>query len=153
VADGVFNIAKGRVRGYTDQVGVGNAALVVVLLKSAGIEADDALNNHDTLAAILAAANDEADFTNYARKVVTSVTPTVDDTANDLDLVIGNQEWTSAGGASNNTLAKILVCFDPDTTGGTDSAIVPLTYHDFAVTTDGSNLTAEEPANGFFGAS
>lgn len=150
MADGVFNIAKGRVAHYASQVGTGNAALVLVLLQSAGLEADATLADHDTLAAVLAGASDEATFTNYARKTVTSAQVTVDDTNSRVDVDIADQTWASAGGAVNNTLAKLLVCYDADTTGGTDSAIVPLTFHDFAATTDGNDLTATIAAAGFF---
>lgn len=152
MADGVFNIAKGRA-GYYSTLPSANDALIVVLVKATGLEADDTLNNHDDLAAILAAANDEADFTNYARKTVTSAPVTVDDTNNRVDVDIADQTWTAAGGAANNTLGKLLICYDPDTTGGTDSSIIPLTYHDFTATTDGSDLTAVIAAAGFYRAS
>lgn len=149
MADGVFNIAKGKA-GYYATLPAANDALIVVLIKSSGLEADDTLNNYDDLAALLAAANDEADFTNYARKTITSVTNTVDDTNNRLDSDFADQTWTSAGGASNNTLGKLLVCYDPDTTAGTDSTVIPLTYHDFSATTDGSDLTAVVATAGFY---
>lgn len=148
MADGVFNIAKGKIKYYSEQAGVGNAALIVVLLKT--VVADDTLNNFDDLAALIADAGvDEADFTNYARKTVTAPTETVDDTNNRLDLDMADLTWTSAGGATNNTLVKLLVCYDPDTTAGTDSTIVPLTYHDFSATTDGNNLVAQIASAGF----
>ena len=153
MADGVFNIAKGKVAYYAG-LPAASDALIVVLLKSTGLEADNTLNNYDDLAAVLAAANDEADFTNYARKSVTaSVTVTVDDTNNWVDADLPDQTWTAAGGATNNTLGKLLVCYDGDTGAGTDSAIIPLTYHDFTATTDGSDLTAQIAASGFYRAS
>lgn len=148
MANQVMNISKGRFVYYST-LPAANDALIVVLLKSAGLEADDTLNNYDDLAALLAAANDEADFTNYARKSVTTVTVTVDDTNNRADVDFADQVWTSAGGATNNTLGKLLICYDPDTTAGTDSTLVPLTHHDFAATTDGSNLTGQLDAAGF----
>jgi hypothetical protein len=148
MADGVFNIAKGWV-GYYASLPAGNDALIVVLLKASGLEADDTLNNHDTLAAILAAANDEADFTNYTRKTLASVLGTVDDTNNRLDVDAADFTFTAAGGASNNSIGKLLVCYDPDTTGGTDSSIVPVTYHDAVFTTDGTDQQITVPTAGF----
>lgn len=155
MADGVFNIAKGRVNELHDRVNSNdptNSALVVVLLKVA--EADGTLEDYDDLNALLGAAgNTEADFTNYARKVLTDADITasaVDDTNNRREADIADQTWTSAGGASNNTLVKLLVCYDDDSTGGTDANIIPLTHHDFAVTTDGSDLTAQINAAGYF---
>lgn len=152
MADGVFNIAKGRVAYYAT-LPAANDALIVVLLKSAGLVSDATLVDYDDLAALLAGASDEADFTNYVRKTGASVTVTVDDTNERVDCDLADITWTAAGGASNNTIAKLIICYDPDTTGGTDSSIVPLTHHDFSVTTDGSDLTAQIAAAGFFRAS
>lgn len=152
MADGVFNVAKGRFAYYAS-LPAANDALVIVLLQATGLEADDVLNNHDTLSTLLAAANDEATFTNYARKTATTgVTVTVDDTANRVDADLPDQTWATAGGAVNNGLGKLLICYDPDTTGGTDADIIPLTYHDFVATTDGSDLTAQINTAGFAGA-
>jgi len=157
VADGVFNIAKGRgVEWYNiiDTNHHANSAFIVVLLKATGLEADDVLNNHDDLSALLAAANDQADFTNYARKTLTdaelAALPAPDDTNNRRDLDIPDLLWISAGGGVNNTLGKLLVCYDDDTTGGTDSNIIPWTFHDFSVTTDGTDLTAQINVAGLF---
>lgn len=148
MADGVFNIAKGR-HVYYATLPATNDAIIVVLLKSSGLEADATLADYDDLAALLAASNDECDFTNYARKTITSgTTPVVDDTNNRVDWDMADQSWASAGGAANNTTGKALVCYDPDTTGGTDSSVIPLTYHDFTTTTDGSTLNLQVAAAG-----
>ncbi len=149
MADGTFNVALGKVKYYTELPAT-NDALIIVLLVSAGLQADATLRDHDDLSALLAATNDEATFTNYARKSLTTATVTVDDTNNWVDIDITDQVWTNAGGATNNTLGKLLVCYDPDTTTGTDTTVVPLTFHDFSVSTDGSSLTAEIAALGFF---
>lgn len=149
MADFVFTIAAGKAAYYAT-LPAANDALIVVLLKSTGLEADGTLRDYDDLAALLAAANDEADFTNYVRKTGASVTVTLDDTNNRADADLADITWTAAGGASNNTLGKLLVCYDPDTTGGTDSSIIPLTAHDFTATTDGSDITATIAAAGFF---
>src|SRR5436189_6450719 len=106
MADGIFNIAKGKIAYYAG-LPAANDALIVVLLKSAGLEADDTLNNYDDLAALLAAANDEADATNYARKTVAAgVTVTVDDVNNRVDMDFADQTWAALGGAANNTIGK-----------------------------------------------
>lgn len=160
MANIVFNISKGEVNAYTKRVvnnDPANSALVLVLLKT--VQADATLLDYDTLGAILTAgggtANVEADFTNYARKVLTNTelsAPTVDDTGNEQYSDMPDQTYTSAGGATNNTLVKALVCYDSDTTSGTDANLIPLTAHDVSVTTDGNNLTLTIPANGFYGA-
>ena len=157
MADLVFNVAKGSVAAYHNRVNdndPANSALIVVLLKTAA--ADSTLRDQDTLAAILAGGSTEADFTNYARKTLTDSdisAATVDDTNDRVDADIPDQTWTSAGGASNNTLAKLLICYDSDTTAGTDSNIIPLTAHDFVVTTNGGDITAQIAAAGYFRAS
>jgi hypothetical protein len=142
VADGVFNVAKGKIRYYAELPAT-NDALIVVLLKATGLEADDVLNNYTNLQTLLAASNDEADFTNYARKTLASVTITQDDTANRVDLDAADLTYTAAGGATNNTIGKLLVCYDNDTTGGTDANLVPVCYYDCSFTTDGTDITIQ----------
>lgn len=146
MADGVFNISKGRfVYYYT--LPAANDAIIVVPLLAAGLEADDTLNNYDDLAALLAAANDEATAGGWNRKTLTTgITVTVDDTNNRVDVDIADQTWTAVAAANNS--GKLLTCYDPDTTTGTDSTVIPLTYHDFAVTTDGTDVVAQIAAAG-----
>jgi hypothetical protein len=158
MADFVFNIAKGRVAELYNRVDSNdpaNSALIVVALLSSGIESDATLKDYDTLAAILAAANDEATNSGYARKVLTDSDLSAfaaDDTNDRVDLDFADQTW-SAVAASPGAWAKILVCYDNDTTGGSDTNIVPLTAHDFAVTPDGSDITVQIAAAGFYRAS
>ncbi len=159
MADEVFNIAKGHVNEYVDRINgndPSNSALIIVLLKAA--EADATLRDYDDLDTLLTqAGNTEADFTNYARKTIddTGVTGSAVDDTNDRKEsdITTDPVWTSAGGATNNTLVKLLICYDSDTTSGTDANVVPLTHHDFSVTTDGNDLTAQLPTEGFFRAS
>lgn len=146
MADGVFNIAKGR--GM--QLMIDNADSVVVLLLKAN-ESESALVDHDDVAALLGAAgNTEADFTNYARKTGIVDTITVDDGNDRQDADIPDQTWTDAGGASNNTLTKLIVAVQ---TGGTDSTLIPITHQDFSITTSGSSITAVINSAGFYRAS
>lgn len=154
VGDIVFNVAKGRVNELHDRVDgndPANSALVIVLLKSGG-EADSGLIQRDTLADVLSAST-ECDFTNYARKTLTDSdisASVVDDTNSRREADLADQTWTSAGGATNNTVAKLLVCYDPDTTGGTDSSIIPLVAMDFAIMTNGTDITAQVNSAGYF---
>lgn len=151
MADGVFNIAKGRAAYYATLPAT-NDGLVLALFQTVP-DSDSTLVDRTTFAAITAASNVEADFTNYARKVLTSVTVTVDNTNDRVDVDIADQTWTAAGGAMNNTLAKLIIGYDPDTVGGTDADIIPLTHHDFVTTTDGSDLLAQIATSGFYRAS
>lgn len=155
MSNGVFNISLGRVNGYVSRVANNDptdSALVVVILKAA--EADATLEDYDSLSALLGAAgNTEADFTNYARKVLTDADvsdPAPDDTNNWQASDIPDQTWTSAGGTTDNTTAKFIVCYDPDSTGGTDADLIPLTHQDFVVTTDGTDVVAQINSGGFY---
>jgi hypothetical protein len=156
VADFVFNIAKGRVGEFYNRVDTNdpsNSALIVVVLAT-GLEDDATLKDYDTLGAILAAASDEVTNTNYARKTLTDAdlgAIAVDDTNDRFDYDIADQTWTSV--AAGDGWAKLLICYDSDTTGGADTDIIPLTAHDFVVTPNGSNITAQINSSGFFRAS
>lgn len=155
MANGVFNISLGKAVEYANNVATNspaNSALVLVLLQAN--EADSVLQDYDTLADLLAAAgNTEATFTNYARKVLTDTdisAPTPDDTANTQSIDIPDQVFTSAGGTTDNTLTKAIICYDADTTAGTDANIIPVSHHDVSGTTNGNNLTAIIAATGFY---
>lgn len=146
MADFTFNIAKGKVAYYAG-LPAANDALIVLLLQLSNLEADSALETYDDLATLLANPSDEATFTNYARKTITSVTVTVDDTNNYVYLDFADQTWTAAG--AGQRLGKLLVCYDGDTTGGTDANIIPISAHDFVVTTNGLDLQAVIASGGF----
>lgn len=153
MADGIFNIAKGRFGELFNRVDLNdpaNSALIAILYKV--IEVDDTLNNYTTVTGIAGGTNTEANFTNYARVVWTDTNIALgspDNTNNRFDYDVPDPLWTSAGGATNNTLAKLVVAYDNDTTAGTDANLVPLSYHDFVITTNGGNLTGTVNAAGF----
>lgn len=155
MGDVVANIAKGRVNELWNRVDSNdpaNSAIVIVLLASSGLESDATLQDYDTLAAVLAAANDEATNTGYARKVLTDSdlsAPSPDDTNDWQQAVIADQSWTLTNDGTG-AIGKLVVCYDSDTTGGSDSNIIPLTFHDFAVTPDGSVVTADISSDGVY---
>lgn len=157
MANQIFNIALGRVAELYNRVDLNDpaaSALVIVVLATAGIETDAVLKDADTLAAVVAGTTDEVTNTGYARKILTDadiVAFAPDDTNDRVDLDIPDQTWTAvAAGSGWNDL---LVCYDSDTAAGTDANIVPLTMHDFVLTPDGSDITAQIAATGFFRAS
>lgn len=145
MADFVFNAAKGR---FVEKLADDATLIGVLLLKAA--EADTALKDHDDINSLIAAVgNTEADFTNYERKEpATGIVITIDNANDRVDVDMSDLTWATAGGASNNTLTD-LVTYYYETGTGTDIGAVPLTNHDFAVTTDGSTLTAQVNAAGF----
>jgi hypothetical protein len=64
--------------------------------------------------------------------------PAPDDTNDRNERSLPSVTWTAASG---NAISKILVCYDSDTTGGADSAIIPLCMFDAVATPDGNDLT------------
>lgn len=155
MADLVFNIAKGRVAQLAKNVDDGspaNARLIVIPFNST--DTDDAVRDADTVAAVEAlAATAERTTGGWNRKTLAAadVTITIDDTNNRVDIDIPDQVWTAV--AAGNDSTDLLIAYDNDNTTGTDSDLVPLTWHDFAVTTDGSDVTAVINTAGFFRAS
>jgi hypothetical protein len=149
MADFVFNVAKGKVARYAELPETSDALIVVVIDTAAS---DATLKDLDTLAAVLA-DSDTAEVTNsgYARKSLTSATVTVNDASDTVSADIADQTWSAV--ASGDSWTDLLICYDANTGSGDDSAIIPLTCHDFVVTPDGSDITAQIHASGFFQAS
>lgn len=146
MANGVFNVAKGRGNEFVERVEAGDpgtSRLQIKLLTVA--EADATLEDYATFQALLAGSNTEATFTNYAGgKTLTSteLSRTVDTGANTQYSTSTDQTWTSAGGGTNNTLVKLIICYDELGTDS-DASLIPLSHHDFAATTDGNDLIAD----------
>ena len=135
MANFVANLVKGKVRFYTE-LPAANDGLVLVLGKFTGMETDATLKDYDTLAAVFAAANDEADFTGYARKAVVPSAATIDDANDRVDVDAADvSAYTNTGGASQRT-GKAIIAYDPDTTAGTDADLIPLLWYDCDITFD-----------------
>jgi hypothetical protein len=139
----VANVSKGRFAYYAT-LPAANDALIVVVLEAAGLEADATLKDYDNLALLLAGTTNEQ--TTMGRKTATGVTVTVNDTTDLVDVDMADIVWT---GATGNAVGALLICYDPDTTGGTDADLIPLSKHDFTVSPDGTDVTATIGANGF----
>jgi hypothetical protein len=146
MADFVFNCAKGRVSELTNRVAAADPAHAQLVLVPLSV-GDTAANLRDltTLAAVLAATPDEQTGGGWARKtgrasggdfVVAAATA---DNTNDLGVAALPQVTWTAPTVGSDTVA-LLVCYDSDSTGGTDTNVIPLTYHDFAVTADGTDV-------------
>lgn len=152
MANFVFNIAKGKAGQYFQNVednSPSGCEIVVIPIESSGVEADDTLNNYDTVSALLAGSTNAQ--TTMGRKDVTAagLTLTVDDTGNLFKVEMADQTWTAATG---NAVSDLLIAYDP-TGSSADTALIPLTWHDFSVTPDGSDIVADVGANGIYQAS
>lgn len=155
MANIAFNIGAGREVELYNRVksnDPANSAFVVVLLKAVITGDDNTLKDFATLSALLGdAAVTECDFTNYARLTFTdtelAALPAPDNTNNQRQFTLPNAVFTDAGGATNNTITSVVICYDPDTTAGTDANIEPLFCLDYAETTSGSTLDISFPTN------
>lgn len=150
MADLVFNIAKGRAAYYAT-LPQANDGLIVVPIETTGIEADETLKDYDTLSALLAGTSNEQ-TSNMTRKTLTGVTVTVSDTPGEnwVNIDATDPTWTAVTG---NAISALVICYDPDTTGGTDADLIPLVKLDCVMTPDGSDFTAQFSATGFYRAS
>ncbi len=148
----VFNIGLGRsveLYNRVDNNDPANSALILLALVTS--DSDATLKDVDDVTALLAlGATAEATNTNYARKVLTDaeLVAFAPDDANDrVDLDIPDQTWTAV--AAGDDWTDIAIAYDSDTTAGTDANIVPLTLHDFVVSPNGGDITAQVSADGF----
>lgn len=154
----VFNVAKGRVNELLRRIVAddpANSVLVWVLLETSGLETDAVLQDKDTLADLVSGTTNEATFSGYARQVQNQAVlgnPTVDDTGN-LQFSDAPDPSFTVSAAGGNTIAKLVACYDSDSTSGTDANIIPLVALSYDVTPDPTTITPILNGGGFFSAS
>jgi hypothetical protein len=144
--DFVYNQAKGSAAEWANRVNTNDPTNAAFILEAINTSATDGtLQDLDTFAAIEADANTaEATNSGYARKTITDasgLTKTVDDANERVDLDIPDQ--TFSGVAAGGAWTDLVFGYDSDTGAGTDANVVPISQHDFAVTPDGSDITAQ----------
>lgn len=155
-ATSISNIAKGRFNEYMIRVDGNdptNAVFTIDLLVDAH-EALSVLQDYDDLTALLVpAANTICTFTNYARILQADGDvsgPTIDDSGNDQGFTFTDDSpaISAAGNGANETIGGAVIGYDADSTGGTDSDIIPVHLEDFAstLTTNGSDINYDYPA-------
>ena len=154
MADLVFNISKGRVAELYNRVDLADpaAAEVVVVIITAS-EADGTLQDDTTATELIAGATAYVTNSGYAQKVLaggdlTAMAP--DQGTDEMKLDIPDQTWT--GVAAGNGWEDFVTLYDPIGTQ-VDANMIPMTLHDFVVTPDGSDITAQIHTDGFFKAS
>jgi hypothetical protein len=156
MANFVYNRSLGRVAEFATRVNANDPTNSVFIIEAVNSSATDAvLKDLDDFAAIEADAN-TAEVTNsgYARKTLDQtggITITYDDTNDRVDVDCPDQTWTAV--AAGTAWTDLVFGYDSDSTGGTDSGVLPMTQHDFAVTPDGSDITAQIATAGFYRAS
>lgn len=134
MTDIVFNIGLGKVRTYAE-LGAAADALILIPLEASGLETDNVLRDADTFAAVVSGATNEQ--STAGRKTLASVTITVNDTDNRVDIDAANVTWTAPTG---NAVGAFVICYDPDSGTGTDADLIPLTMHRLSWTPDGNDF-------------
>lgn len=144
VYDLMFNIAKGKA-AYLAGLPATNDALIAVPIETSGIVSAATMKDYDTLALLLAGASNEQ--TAMGRKTLTGVTVTTNDTDDATYVDCDNITWPTATG---NPVSALVVCYDPDTTTGTDSDLIPLVCLDFVATPSSDDIMYQVAAAGLF---
>lgn len=147
MADFIFNQAKGKFAEWAARVEANDPVNSVFVIEAVNTSATDAtLKDLDTFALIESDAN-TAELTsggnaNYARKSLANgtLTITIDDTNDRTDVDCADQTWVALG--AGTAITDLIFGYDSDSTAGTDANIIPISQHDFAITPDGSDVTA-----------
>ena len=146
MANVAFNIAKGQV-AYYGSLPAATDSLIFVPLELSGLVSDATMIDYDTLDAALAGATNEQ--TTIGRKTLTTVTVTVDDTNDRVDIDCDDIAYTAPTG---NAVGAALICYKP-ATASVDTAIIPLGKFDITWTPDGNDTNITIPTGGFARAS
>lgn len=153
MANFVFNRGLGRGTEWAERINGNDPAaseLVIMVLATSGVESDAVLRDKDTFADVVSGATNEVTNSGYAKKVLdntSSITITYDDTNDRVDVDFPDQTWTAV--AAGDGWNDIVIGYDP-VGSQTMSDILPHTLHDFVVTPDGSDITAQVATSGYF---
>lgn len=148
MADIVFNRAKGRGTEWAERINANDPTNSALIWSLWNITQSDAVQRDLDDFAAIEASGSNAELTsgtnaNYVRKTLAdgALTITYDDTNDRTEVDCADQTWTALG--AGTAITDAITGYDSDTTAGTDSGIIPWTQHDFAVTPDGSDVTAQ----------
>ncbi len=144
MADSVFNVAKGRVAEMYNRVDSGDPAdarLYVIPISTNSSHAT--MRDCADFAAVLAAGTTtERTANGWNRKTLGSadLAALSADHANDrMDCDFADQTWTTV---TADAVTHLVICYGA-VTSPTNSQLVPLTVHDFAVTPSGGDVVAQ----------
>ncbi len=151
MADFVFNVAKGRAVQFYKNVDDNSpaAAVIRVFIIDNNAETDDNMGDTDDMTALFATLANEVTNANYANKSLdeTNITLTLDDSANVYDVDIDDQTFSAIG--AGDAWTDLVMAYDFDGSD-TDGTTIPISNHDFVLTPDGSDITAQIDAAGIF---
>jgi hypothetical protein len=158
VANIVFVRSLGRVVEFAERVEANSPAgaeLVFRLVAATGVESDNALRVKDSFSDLVSGATDFATNTGGSTFKVfaaADVVVTYDDTNFKTAVDVPDQTWTAVANDGTGGIGDLVSGYDP-VGSQTLTDILPMTLHDFAVTPDGSDITAQiaaGPPAGFF---
>lgn len=155
MANFVFNRSKGRVSEFAERVNANdptNSVFLIRLIQSSGVETDAVLLDKDDFAGLVSGTTDFATNTGATTKTLDQtggITITYDDTNDWVMVDVPDQTWTAVATAPG-AISDLVTGYDSDSTAGTDANVLPMTFHDFAVTPDGSDITAVIATGGFY---
>lgn len=145
----VFNRSKGRGVEFAERVNANdptNSVLLFALIASSGVESDATLLDKDDWSGLVSGTTDFATNTGSTRKSLDQsggITITYDDTNDRVDVDVPDLTWTAVANDGTGAISDLAVGYDSDSTAGTDANVLPVSWHDFAVTPDGSDITAQ----------
>lgn len=131
----VANIAKGREVEFYERVNSNdpaNAALIMGILVAGG-DPLSTLQDYDTIAAVLAGPSTEAAVSGYARKTLTDADLGAWTPDDDLNKVLLTLPLQTFNGDTGETWDIVWVAYDSDTTSGTDSNLIPITFSEMRI--------------------
>lgn len=136
MANFVFDVAKGK---FAEKVADSSSVIGVLILITTSIEADATMKRRTTLTD-LKSASTEATLGGYARKTGITGTVTINDggSSDTTTITIPNQTW--AGILAGEVWAKLVTFYEEAAADGTR---IPMTAHDFSVTPNGADITAQ----------
>lgn len=154
MTDFLFDISRGRTGEFYQRVDSNdgaNSALIVMVLATSGLETDEVLKGKTTFADIVSGATNEVTNTGYSRLTITDsgLSAYTPDTTNHR-LRLDTADFSFGAITAGDGWSKIVMGYDPDTTAGTDTTVVPMLAWDFVVTPDGTSITAILNTNGFY---
>jgi hypothetical protein len=136
MADLVFNVSLHELPRATWQSG----PLDVRSLLLSSAETDEALRDHEDIAALLAGSSVEVvTMTSYARITHTSETLAIDNGNNWVNFGADDAAFGVVGNGANETTSDIIVL----DWGGTDATSEPVSLHDAVFLSDGSSVTIQ----------
>ncbi len=136
MVDFVFNVTLHELDRFNWQT----TPLDVRVLLLVTAEGDEALRDHEDIAALLAAASVEAStMTSYARLALTGETKTVQNGTNLVDFDADDAAFGVLGNGANETTTDVISFLE----GASDALREPISLHDAVFTSDGSSVTIQ----------